>query len=59
MSYALPLKLRERLARNKRDRYWRDPAFRLRCINTSRAKKGLPPVSDLEEVETRGPVCAA
>lgn len=58
MIYALPFRLRERLARNKRERYWRDPEFRLKCINTSRAKKGLPPVSDLADVETRGPVCA-
>ena len=54
MTYALPLAERLRHARNKREQYWRDPAYRLACINRTRARDGKPPIDDLAAVETRG-----
>jgi hypothetical protein len=48
--YRLPLNLRRRLARNKNERYARDPEFRLACINASRARRGAPPITSLAEM---------
>lgn len=50
MTYRLPLPLRQRLARNKRDRYARDPEYRLACINKERARRGAPLIASLAEV---------
>lgn len=54
MAFALPLKERQRYARNKRDRYWRDPEYRLARINGQRIRAGKPTIASLSEVETRG-----
>ena len=48
--YATPLKERERIARYYRERYWRDPEFRLRKLNRSRAWFGLPPHGHIDEI---------
>jgi hypothetical protein len=42
-----------RFARNKRDRYHRDPEYRLKRINESRVRKGLPAVPSLDDVRLR------
>lgn len=55
MTYALPLAERQRYARNKRNQYWRDPEYRLRQINSVRAREGKPLFADIAEVPTRGP----
>lgn len=49
-SYRLPLRERQRFARNKRERYERDPEYRLACINQARAYRGAPPISSLAEM---------
>ena len=56
MKFSLSLHDRERFARNKRERYWRDAAYRLSRINASRAAKGLSSYTSIDEVPTRGPV---
>ena len=53
MTYRLPLRERLRFARNKRDRYHRDPDYRLDCINRARARKGLEQVASLDSVKLR------
>ncbi len=53
MTFRLSLHDRQRYARSKRERYVRDPDYRLRRINESRARKGLPPYSALEQVTLR------
>lgn len=53
MTFRLSLRDRQRFARNKRERYHRDPAYRLERINASRARKGLPPYGSLAEVPLR------
>ena len=50
MTYRIPLKVRLRYARNKRDRYHRDPDYRLACINKERARRGAPLIAALEEM---------
>lgn len=47
-NFRLPLSTRRRLAANKRARYWRDPDFRLACINREREKTGIPPLDKVE-----------
>jgi hypothetical protein len=37
-----------------RARYRRNPAYRLDCINRTRARRNMPPVEDLSQVKTRG-----
>lgn len=54
MAFLLPLSERQRFARNKRDRYWRDQVYRLERINAHRVRSGRPLVASLEEIETRG-----
>ena len=49
--YALPLDERLRKAAYQRARYWSEPAFRLRCINRDRVKRGLPPLACLSEIK--------
>lgn len=51
--FKLSLEQRQRFARNKRNRYWRNPQVRLARINDERAKRGSPPIASLEEVGTR------
>jgi hypothetical protein len=53
MTYRLPLHDRLRFARNKRDRYYRDPDYRLQRINDSRRHQGLPQVLSLDAVKLR------
>lgn len=50
MSYVLPLEDRLHFAAVQRERYWRDPDFRLRQINRTRARRGQPPLQSLAEV---------
>ena len=50
MRYRTPLAQRLRYARNKRERYHRDEAYRLARINAARAQRGLTPVNDLSEI---------
>lgn len=40
---------------NQRDRYWSDPAYRLKRVNHSRKRLGLPPYEYTFEIATRGP----
>jgi hypothetical protein len=54
MSYATPLSERERIARIMRERYWRDPEFRLRKINRAREWYGLAPYASADEIPVRG-----
>lgn len=54
MVYSLSLHDRQRFARNKRERYWRDPEYRLARINSERVRSGKLPVASLAEIETRG-----
>lgn len=53
MTFRLSLRDRQRFARNKRERYHRDPDYRLRRINETRARKGLPPYDSLADVPLR------
>lgn len=55
MAFAMPLAKRRTQAAYKRSRYWADPAFRLACINRSRARAGIPP---LDELPDTGPLVA-
>jgi hypothetical protein len=53
MKFRTPLRERQRFARNKRDRYLRDPNYRLGQINAVRERRGLPPYRSLDEVKLR------
>jgi len=53
VKYRLPLKDRQRYARNKRDRYYRDPEYRLARINETRQRCGREPYATLAEVPLR------
>jgi hypothetical protein len=48
--YSTPLEERLRLARIHKERYARDPEYRLRCINRSRIGQGLPPRHSVDEI---------
>lgn len=48
MTYAMPLADRKAAADYERERYHRDPAYRLKRINLTRARRGLPPRESLE-----------
>lgn len=50
MSYVLPLEDRMHFAAVQKERYWRDPVFRLRQINKVRARRGKPPLASLDEL---------
>lgn len=50
MRFRLPLSERFRYAKNKRARYWRDPEFRLACINKERARRGAPSIVSLADM---------
>lgn len=54
MTYSLSLHDRRRYANAKRERYWRDPEYRLARINGYRATAGKPLIASLDEIETRG-----
>lgn len=58
MKYKLPLALRQRYARNKRERYARNAAYRLECINKRRSKDGSPLLNSIEEAVLRLPLVA-
>jgi hypothetical protein len=51
--FKLPFSERERFARNKRDRYYRDPVYRLKRINETRQRSGQAPYETLDEVKLR------
>ena len=51
--YATPLAERQRIAAYYRDRYRRDPEWRLRKLNRSRAGFGLPPYDSVDQIKTR------
>lgn len=42
------------ISQYERDRYRRDPAYRLKRINHTRALRGQPPVDSLDQVRSRG-----
>jgi hypothetical protein len=58
MPYRLSLRDRQRFARNKRDRYHRDPEYRLQRINETRLRNGLCPAASLDEVQLRSAPCS-
>ena len=49
MPYAMPLADRLRISRRERERYERDPDFRLKQINRTRQRRGMQPLPDLPE----------
>ena len=53
MKYKLSLAERQRYARNKRERYHRDPAYRLARINERRTRAGMPAYASLDDVQLR------
>jgi hypothetical protein len=53
MTYRMPLALRRRMAGNKRDRYHRDPDYRLQRINEARTRRRREPYRSLDEVKLR------
>jgi hypothetical protein len=48
--YATPLAERLRIASYYRERYKRDPDYRLRKVNCLRARQGLAPRASIEEL---------
>ena len=54
MAYTLPYEDRLHFAEVQRDRYERDPQFRLRQINRMRRRRGMPLIEDLSEINSRG-----
>jgi hypothetical protein len=54
MAYVLSLEERLHFARVQRERYERDPEFRLSQINRARSRRGMPPVRSLDEIRPRG-----
>jgi hypothetical protein len=55
MIYKMPLRTRLRHARYNRERWQRDPEFRLRRINARREQRGQPPYASLAEIPERQP----
>lgn len=54
MTFVLSLEERIHFANVQRERYQRDPDFRLKQINRSRQRRGMPVVECLSEVVARG-----
>lgn len=50
MTYTMPLEDRLAAARYERERYWRDPEYRLKRINHTRALRGAPLIRSLDEM---------
>lgn len=50
MNYVMPLEDRMAAAKYERDRYWRDPSYRLKRINHARAIRGAPLIDSLDEM---------
>ena len=50
MAFKLSLHRRRQLCEAAKARYHRDPATRLAVINAQRARRGVPPISDLSEM---------
>ncbi|HMO76746.1 MAG TPA: hypothetical protein PKD99_12440 [Sphingopyxis sp.] len=48
MTFVLPLETRVARAEDNRRRYWSNPAERLKRINKTRARRGLPPRDSLD-----------
>jgi hypothetical protein len=51
--YATPLAERQRIAAYYRERYKRDPEYRLRKVNCLRIRLGLPPRKSVDEIQPR------
>jgi hypothetical protein len=51
--YATPLAERQRIAAYYRERYKRDPEYRLRKVNCLRIRLGLPPRKSVDEIAPR------
>lgn len=51
--YVSSLTDRQRRARYLRERYAKDPAFRLKVVNKGRRYRGLPPHSSIDEIKPR------
>lgn len=54
--FKLPLHDRQRLAADKRRRYWSDPHERLKRINLARRYRGAPEIASLSEIGKRRPI---
>lgn len=52
--YACTLEERQRAAFYNRDRYWRDPDFRLHKINGWRVRRGMEPYANVDDIPMRG-----
>lgn len=55
MTFRLSLAERRRASDWQREKYWRDPDYRLRRINKARKRLGLPPHEHIIDAATRGP----
>lgn len=56
--YATPLAERQRIAAYYRERYKRDPEYRLRKVNCLRIRLGLPPRASIDEIAPKSGVAA-
>ena len=54
MSHPIALADRLELSARRNARYRSDPDYRLRCINHSRARRGMTLLADLDGVKIRG-----
>lgn len=57
--YATPLAERQRIAAYYRERYKRDPDYRLRKTNCLRIRQGLPPRTHLHDLMTSDDIVRA
>lgn len=51
--FVTPLAARQRIATYYRERYQRDPEYRLRKINDLRVRQGLKPRASIDEIAPR------
>jgi hypothetical protein len=56
MSYRMPLAERTRHAANRRWRYSVDPAYRLACINSGRARRGAELLASVDALPALAPM---
>lgn len=56
--YATPLAERQRIAAYYRERYKRDPEYRLRKVNCLRIRLGLAPRASVDEIAPKSGVAA-
>jgi hypothetical protein len=52
--YACTIEERQRAAAYNRERYWRDPDFRLHKINSWRSARGMEPYANANDIPLRG-----